>query len=195
MNTEESRDVRRGAFNNIVSALNIEVTLPERVFTESWTNFLFFPSDNVFTEKFVDVIRDLLDIENAKVCCLINLSQTSSFEFETIAAIFLDKEITGEIYDAKLRGDEPSVGWLYQVDSYACASDVGGWCIYCDKENDIAVIGFRNGFDNEYFRLPMKNLGAWPIEDVVVGGCAPIFPFDQLTSEWLSKLIENYRGK
>ncbi|MGD0959769.1 MAG: hypothetical protein ABSB19_08185 [Methylomonas sp.] len=185
-------DARRKAISNIVSALDFDVFLPKRLFKGAWNNFLFFPSDHIFTEEFAEVVAELLNIENAHVCCFLNINETNSLVFENIAAIFLDKTITGREFDAALRGNGPSVGWIYRVDSYVCASDIGEWCIYCERENDIAVIGFRSDCGNRKFRLPMEKLLARPITELVTLEGASIFPFNKLTPDWRSELTKNF---
>src|SRR5207253_2039091 len=114
------------------------------------------------------------------------------FEFDAIEAIFLDAMTGGAAYADKLRAGGPADGWLYAVDRYACASDVGEWCIYCEKTNDVAVIGLRDGGGIETFETPLKQLWAKPIVELIDGGDSPQFPFDHLVPAWRKGLVDNY---
>jgi hypothetical protein len=100
--------------------------------------------------------------------------------------------ISGVAYDDKLRDGGPASGWLYRVDRYACASDVGDWCIYCEKSNDVAVIGLRDIGGIGKFETPLKRLWAKPINELIDGGVSPAFPFDQLVPAWRQGLVQNY---
>jgi len=142
----------------------------------------------MFIPRFAPIIGDFLRSENGSLCCLLNLSKTKALEFERIAAVFIDGLVTGKEYDAQLRGD----GWLFGMDRYGCASDVGEWCMYCEKDNDIAVVGLRNENSRSKFRSPLKELNAEPIESVNGGELAELFPFIHLTPQWRRGLIENY---
>jgi hypothetical protein len=183
---------QRRAFDNVVKALDFDRTLPDRVHVGPWSDFLFFPSDHVFAPDFPEVVRELLGVERAHVACLLNLDMTERFEFDSMAAIFLDEMISGVAYDDKLRDGGPASGWLYRVDRYVCASDVGDWCIYCEKSNDVAVIGLRDIGGIGKFETPLKRLWAKPINELIDGGSFPVFPFDQLVPAWRQRLVQNY---
>ncbi|MEN6586585.1 MAG: hypothetical protein ABFE02_11155 [Sulfuricella sp.] len=183
---------QRKAFDNIVTALDFDRLLPARVFLEVWSDFLFFQSDYIFAPEFVEVMGESLRLENAHVSCLLNLDKTGTFEFGDIAAIFLDERVTGREYRDELHGRGSADGWLYLVDRYARASDVGEWCIYCEKANDVAVIGFRGIGGVEKFEKPLKRLWARPIEELVDGGHTPVFPFNNLTPTWRKGLVQHY---
>ena len=135
----DGKAAQEGAFHNVVGALKFDRRFPENVFAGEWSDFLFFESDRMFAPEFAEVVGELLGSENAGVCCLLNLDQTRSLKFEEASAIFLDRMTTASEYAAKLRRGGPAVGWLYGMDKYGCASDVGDWSIYCEKQNDIAV--------------------------------------------------------
>jgi hypothetical protein len=108
-------------------------------------------------------------------------------------AIFLDAITTNRSYEAALEGDGPANGWIYQMDNYGCMSDIGEWCIYCEKANDIALIALRETtIDEDKFEIPLRHLCAKPIEQLISGGDSPLFPFDHLVPAWRKRLIDNY---
>jgi hypothetical protein len=192
---EAARDVnealRRKAFNNVMRSLDLTKTMPANVFSGVWPKFLFFESDRLFAPEFAEIVGEILSIEHGTACCLLNISETRTFEFEKIAAIFLDKTSDNSDYAAALRGTGPEVGWIYVMDRYGCASDTGEWCIYCEKDSDIAVIGFRSESGAMKFESPIEKLWANSIE---AHESAKLIPFHILLPRWREGLIHNYVG-
>lgn len=180
------------AFVNIDEAIDFDALLPGFVFTGAWRRFLFCESDRIFGEHFIDAVGGLMRIEGGTVSCLVNLDMSPVLAFDRIAAIYVDRSTTREEYGKALLSGGPQNAWLYRVDRYACASDAGAWCIYCEKSNDVAVIALRNDADYERFREPLDQLWAKPIEELVDGGSSPLFPFDHLVPEWRTGLLGNY---
>jgi len=82
------------------------------------------------------------------------------------------------MYDDQLRDGGPGVGWLYGVDRFACSSDLGEWCIYCEKGNDVGVIGLRADDSAKKFHGAMNDLFSKPI-GALVGGNSSILPFSR----------------
>lgn len=194
---ESSEDKRRSAFRNIVAVGDFKTMLPDSVFIEAWRVFRFFQSDHVFSMGFVEIVREFMYLEGAQVACLLNLDKTEILGFDSAEAIYIDARMDGNAYQEKLHAGGHDLGWLFGVDRYVCASDVGGWCIYCEKSNDVAVVGFRGIECIKKFEVPLRNLSARIIEDLIDGGCAPLFPFDHLVPVWRKGLVDNYgkRGR
>jgi hypothetical protein len=188
----DNESARRRAFGNLLRAVDVQKRMPMNVFFGTWAKFLFFESDRIANAKFVEVVAQLLTAENATIGGLLNVFETKSFVFEHIAALFLDKATTGIDYMACLRGTSPAVGWLYSMGTYACASDVGEWCIYCERDNDIAIIGLRDNDGVAKFKAPLEELSAGSIEALEASG---FFPFNKLIPTWRKGLIENYVGQ
>jgi hypothetical protein len=186
---------RRQAFHNVVSALTPAKFFPENVFSGIWSAFLFFESDRMLAEGFAEIIGDFPRADNSSLCCLLNLSETRSLEFENASAIYLDAMVTGSEYRARLRGDGPATGWLYSMDKYGCASDKGEWEIYCEKDSDVAVIGLRNANGAKKFGGAIQKLRAAAIETLGDGELAGLFPFSQLSPEWRRGLTLHYGKK
>ncbi|PMS11463.1 hypothetical protein C0Z17_15175 [Trinickia caryophylli] len=167
--------------------------MPENVFAGAWRTFLFCESDRIFDLGFVSVVIRLLERENSHVACLINLDETDVTRLEEGAAtIFVDSSVTGIRYMGALEDRGAAGGWLYTVNRYICSSDIGEWCIYCEKDNDIAVVGLRDVGGVRGFEQPLKKLGAKPIEELIDGGASPLFPFDHLIPSWREGLLKNY---
>lgn len=185
------KTAQQRALNNAKSFVNPEKSLPENVFSGHWATFLFFESDRLFVADFIDIVKELIVLEGATVCCLLNLNETNSPEAMAPSALFLDESTVGIDYLICLRGSGPAVGWIYSMDRYGCASDIGEWCIYCEKENDIAVIGFHRKDGLLKYRMPIDRLRAKNIA-VACDRLNDMFPFNQLTPGWLTGLTENY---
>ena len=184
---------RKAALRNLLRAFDMGSNLPNQVFQGSWSSFLFFESDRVFAPEFTDVIKELLRAEGGEVACLLNLDETSSFEFEEIAAIFLDATTTSSSYESVLDGTGPATGWIYRMDNYVCSSDVGEWGIYCEKGNDVAVIGLHEAGNIKKFEMPLTRLLAKPIGELIDEGSSSVFPFNKLVPAWRHGLAQNYR--
>lgn len=79
--------------------------------------------------------------------------------------------------------------WLYRVDRYVCASDGGEWCSYCEKDNDIAVIGLLIDVKDKFSR-PIEALQATSIAFARQVPQEGKFRFDKLTDAWRTALVE-----
>jgi hypothetical protein len=185
--------LRKRALQNILVSIDFNKMLPSQIFRGQWSCFLFCESDRVFVPGFMEFMKELLRAEGSCLSCLINLDETPSFELEKIAAIFLDQIYTEADYMVALEGSGPAAGWRYQMQRFACASDVGEWCLYSEKANDIAVIGIRSEAAVARLKSTFEKLWAWPLSEIVKGGSRSVYPFTHLTTEWFSGLFNNYQ--
>jgi hypothetical protein len=64
--------------------------------------------------------------------------------------------------------------------------------VYCERENDVALIFFRVFDAARKYRLPIEMLRAEPIEALIETPALQRVPFDSLTAEWRNGLEENY---
>ena len=180
------------ALKNAVDFCDFESVLPGQIFRGQWRRFLFFQSDCVFSPEFVEFIREILNIESGSVACIVNLDRTEFSEINRAALLFVDKGTAQREYMEALRGDGPADGWLYAMERFVCTSDVGQWCVYCEKSNDVAVVGLRDIPSGNALDAALERLQAKPIEVLTQEGVAPQFPFDHLVPVWRRGLIENY---
>lgn len=196
MNESEAKvDNMERALRNVLTAGDLERMLPDQVFGARYQQFLFFQSDHLFTSEFVGIVQTLLRDEHAHVACLLNRDKAESFTVGGPGTFFLDATTSGEVYANKLRDGGPADGWLYGVDRYAITSDSGEWYIYCEKSNDIAVIGLCDAHSIEKFETALAELWAKPIEELLSEGSSPQFPFNNLVSTWREGLVKNYGKK
>lgn len=187
-----SDEAKRNAFDHVIGSINGAASFPEQVFRGSWDLFLFFEADRLFAPEFATIAVGLLNAEQGDVCCLLNLSETDDqFVYES-AALFIDAKTEPSVYDAMLRRGGPANGWLFRMDRYGCASNKGGWGIYCEKGNDIAVIGLRQYNDNQKYSNSLRELHAEPIKTLLENSKAAPMPFSQLVKPWRYGLVQHY---
>jgi hypothetical protein len=183
---------RLAAFHNVGSFIKTEVLLPERVLGPDWSTTRFFEADTVVAKDFVSAVHELLKIEQSASCCLVNLTRTPVLEYQMASSFLIERTTTEEKYSAKLCEGGPASGWIYRMDRYGCTSDKGEWCVYCERNNDVALISFRGPDAARKYRSPLKILRAEPIESLLRVPELQAVPFNSLTPEWRSGLKENY---
>jgi hypothetical protein len=184
-------DPRRRAAKNLDAAVAPGRRFPENVFRGNWSAFFFFDPDLLFEPQFVESARTFLGTENGTCVCLSNLDAVGT-QGGLETSIFLDAGTTGEAYVARLRGPSVASGWLYQMDRYGCTSDVGSWCIYCERNNEIAVIAVHeNGAPNRV-KSAIEQLNALPVEQAIQTPPSYGLSSRGLPVEWRNKLLQGY---
>lgn len=179
--------IRQGlAYSNAFSSLAGEKRFPEQVFVGQWEDFLFFESDLMFEQRFMDVANLLLREEQASVIALINLSFA-----ETPEAFFLTRETKWADYHSKLVGDGTAINWVFLRDRYVCASDQNRWVIYCERQNDIAAFAFR-GLSRSVVTNVQVLLKATSIRPTSTPTSADGFDFEKLVPYWRNTLMMEY---
>ena len=184
-----SKAVKDSAIANAVSSINIESHFPNKVLTGYWENYFFFEPYMIFDSCFIDVKNLLLHEEKASVMALINLDQKTN---TNLPAIFLEQDTGPMEYIAKLKGDGTAMNWMFLMDRYICASEIGSWAIYCEKENDIAVLAFRKGVTESACSRVAQLLNAKSIRLALLPQNNQMFDFDKLVPDWKSALVASY---
>jgi hypothetical protein len=180
------------SFGNAVGSINLDAMLPENVFERPFSQFVFFEADRLFEPSFMRILSDLLDKETANVACLLNLGVAPGSNYKESDLLFLNHTISGADYMGHLREKRSFDVWLYMVDRYVCASDVGQWTIYCEKGEDIAVCAFREPDGRRRFTREVIALNATPIEDIYRTSPRGCFAFSNLTADWRDSLAKSY---
>lgn len=189
-----SQAQRTAAFANIFKCISFSRHLPEQVFEGHWSSFEFFESDRLFCGEFVVAASKLLSLSGASVACLLNIDKFERCNEEHGTTLYIDEQTDRDAFSAALVEGGPAEGWLYGVDRYACTPDNGSWCVYCEKGNDISVIGFQEEAVPPGFREALDQLVAKSIDDLVGDDAYPLFPFDRLVPDWRAGLLINYSG-
>lgn len=183
-------DLAGKAFSNFYKSIRAESALPESVFCRKWKTYLFFQSDWLIDASFVEFVRLLLVAERSNCAALINISRTDSFKWNEAAVYYFNVETKSADYEVFLRGNGPDSGWLYTMDKYACTSDIGRWCFYSERDNDVAVMALDTEMGGDEFRSALQLVKASSLE--IASGPNGVFPFNALTQEWRRSLFENY---
>ncbi|MDY0271122.1 MAG: hypothetical protein RBR37_01230 [Advenella sp.] len=181
----------RKALLNARNAFDPAIKFPQNIFTRRWDHYLFFPSDRMFGETFVEALPAFMTLEQANTVCLLNLTQSSSLDFEGCAALFLNMEITAKEYNYLISHNDEELGWVYVMDDYICTSDVGGWYMYCERLSDIAVLALSNA-GLVQFRPALDILQPYTLEEACRPGQDGVFPFNDMSQEWHDGLFKNY---
>jgi hypothetical protein len=182
-------DPGRQAFTNAMSAIRPGVKFPANVFAGPWSNFLFLESDALFFGQFVWAIKEFLRIERSTAACIVNLSRQRAGAPDEQSTLWLNSDITNDKYQEQLRAERGEIAWFYDVEDYVCASDVGSWCIYAEKQSEIAVIALKNVAASKQFHYALRYLGA----DSLTYLLRAHFPFTHITADWRASLVKNYK--
>jgi hypothetical protein len=188
-----STKAKHSAFDRVLGSIDGEAQFPAQVFRGHWSAFLFFDSDFLIAPDFSERVAELLNAEQAEVCCLLNFDETDTMTFASAAIRFITAETSPQDYNAMLREGGRNA-WLFGVDRYGCASDRGGWSIYCERQNDIAVIALPQTGDTEKYAACLKHIQAKPIADQLRAGAEGLFQFEQMVEPWRRALSMHYGG-
>lgn len=174
---------------NIRAGIDVERRFPQNVFLGDWSNFLFFDSDWIFEAKFVALVQAFMSVEGGNCACLQNLDATS----DPIFAI--SHETTPEEYRLRLVGPDVERAWLYDMRRFACASDTGDWCIYCERSAEIAVIALRRFGVAARYTPVLTELRAAPLVPAINEPLSHGFSNQALTPDWRTTLVREYASR
>lgn len=189
---EIRKELMKKAFDNVFSSIDENMLLPIRVFRKELSSVLFFESDCLFSEGFSDFAKKIMEIENSKIICIVNFSETKDNEYESASMLFLDQSIDKNSYLSLLKEGGPEKGWMFSMDRYGIASDSGEWAIYCEKGNDVSAIAFRNPENLKKYVECVKLFHAESVVDLMKNWADAAFPFNSMTEEWRQGLIQHY---
>ncbi|MBV8460903.1 MAG: hypothetical protein JO009_08445 [Candidatus Eremiobacteraeota bacterium] len=179
---------------NLDAALVPGFRFPLNVFRGQWGGYLFFDGDLIFDAQFVKAVRTLLEIENAECACLRILDpsyDSVGHKWTSPEDFFLNKGISGDNYMSFLR-PVPGVGWLVAMfGRLGCTSDVGSWCIYWERNNEIAVIAVREARKLNQVKAVLENNAA-PIKQALEEPPSWGLTSRGMPPEWRAKLQQEY---
>lgn len=190
-------DPRIRASKSVDAAIAIDRRFAENVFLGEWSAYLFFDPDLIFDRGFIEITKSLLLCEHCTCICLKNLEVALTGNLEQ-ASLFLDNQTTGKAYMGRLSAPiEGSnlVGWVHLMDHYGCASDIGSWCIYCERSNEIAVIAIRNEDDLVQLRPALELLQALPIRQAIERPSSYGLSVRGMSANTRAKLIQEYGSR
>jgi hypothetical protein len=187
-------DGNQSALENLRHAIDWTRKLPENVFSDAWNQFLFFDSDRIFASQFhfVDQVKTLLEIENGKLACMVNLDEVVSGKDVNHCAIFVNPKMTDEEYISLLQGPTVAEAWIYNVDRFGCTSDVGQWCIYFERRNEIAIIAFQEQNALAKYASVIAQLGALTLNRAIEKPPSYAFTPNGVAWKWRDELLKVY---
>jgi hypothetical protein len=181
------------ALSNAVAAVNSSLMFPENIFAKRiWGTYLFFSSDIIFSESFIDIVQSFLRAEKAEAACLVNLDRLQEGTSEQNATMCVGLRTTSEDYQARLREGTPGQAWLFNMERYICTSDAGGWCIYCEKGSDFAVVALRDRASLGVLKHPLSLLRAAPLK-TIYAKYESRMQLSSAAAEWRDNLARNYK--
>lgn len=181
------------AVQNALSCIRSERRFPAQVFCRDWADYLFFDPSILFEAGFIQVKSLLLRQEDSYVIAMINLGNGSAEIQAEVRAVYLERNTTPKDYISELMGDGSPMNWLFLMDRYVLASEKGHWSIYCEKENDVAVLAVDAYVSAFTCSQLAKTLGAKSIGAASVPSREKLFDFHKLTPEWKSALTAEYK--
>lgn len=181
------------ARENVRTGIDPNRRFPRNIFVGDWADYFFFDSDWMRESDFVDHVKAFLTIEGGQCACLWKLDSEDPNEPRFF---FVREQTTAEAYGALLAGTTPGYGWLDGMERLACASDSAAWCIYCEPNNEIAVIAFRQADAGTRYSSAMAHVHATRFEDAI--GEPPLsygFSERALSREWRDEFLQAYAAR
>jgi len=178
------------ARENVHAAVDPERRFPRNIFTGDWSEFFFFDSDWMTDPNFVELVKTFLNIERAECACLWKLDEedANASEFFSLRA-----QTTADEYRVLLAGATPGYGWVSAMERLACTSDGGEWCMYCEPNNEIAVMALRQADAAARYASPMARVHAARFEDAIREPALSYgFSERALSREWRDEFLRQY---
>jgi len=204
---------RKRAVSNALSSIRKDRRFPEKVLVGHWGEYLFFDPFIMFGPKFIDVANLLLSGDGS-VIALINLGNVIPIDYDNPPVLFIEENTQAKEYVSELENRESPSGvgevtgmkehvaeltskraplsWRVLVDRYVCASDEGNWSIYCERENDVGVFAFREGFSQAVCLQIERLLEAKSIRCSSSAGDTWRFDFAKLLPNWRAALVAEH---
>lgn len=176
------------ALKNLTDELDLDSTFPESPFRTQWGVYLFFDPDLIFEAGFVEKVKAILNCEGATCACLRNLDGLRSAD--GVNTVYIDSETTGRTYFDELRGALPGSGLLYTMGRFGLASDGGRWCVYCERNNEVAVIAVRDVVGKDTSAVAMRQFDAVPLAQAIEKPSSHGLSSRGLPEAWRERMLQ-----
>lgn len=188
----EIADVCKVALANLSRSVDANRRFPDHVFVGDWEHFFFFDSDWMFDQQFVELLKMVLVAERGSCACIVNLDAVLTGSSAEESSFTFDGSTTGSAYLAALKGSPPKLGWIYGIDRFACTSDLGRWCMYCERGTELAVVATKAGFSEMAQRRLLDGCKALRIDKAIGRSQTYALSAKGLTEEWRIALPKHY---
>jgi hypothetical protein len=177
------------ALGNVRQGVAVDRRFPRNIFLGDWNDFFFFDSDWMTESDFVERVKAFLNIEGSGCACLWRLETEGTNE---PSVFFVREQTTADEYRGLLAGNAPGYGWLDAMERVACASDVGEWCMYCEPNNEIGVIGFRHRSASARYAAAMSQIRAERIDLAIKEPMSYGFSQVAASPQWRDQFLREY---
>jgi hypothetical protein len=164
--------------------INRIARLPENVFEGKWSVFLFFDPDWIFCPEFIGICQSIISKGND--------TWVEITDLETPASSFrIDRTTIQERYQQVLSGHDCK-GWIYLFGRFAISASTQKWCIYLERDAEIAIFASKPDCPNEINEIIIHNFKALPIMKMVATQGISAFDKEVVSDEYIEKLIESF---
>lgn len=191
MGYTENTISKLAALENLVCGIDLTAHLPGQVFRGIWSDFWFMESDQLFSMDTMNGIIGLLSEDIPDYCCILNLSEVE-IDASTNPIYMVKRSTSTSEFNSRLYSRGIPDAWIYGRDRFGFSSSTGQWCIYCERENDVAVIAFRDIAGSLKYASALSNFHAEQLLGMLAKGATGPVPFNALTPQWRKQLVENY---
>ncbi len=187
-----SQDARVVACTTSRRVIDVARRFPENIFVDEWDDYFFFDSDRVFDPTFVVLMQAVLTAERASCACISNLDTVLTRLSPEESSFVFERSTTVAEYLTALKGSPSKLGWIYGVDRFACTSDLGEWCIYCERRNELAVVATKVGITDVVQRKLVDGCKALRVDKAIAQTHIYALSARALSPEWRTALLKNY---
>jgi hypothetical protein len=164
--------------------INEHARLPENVFEGKWTAFLFFDPDWVFCPEFIGICQSVISKNHDTWIEITDLENpTSSFRIESITI--------PEHYQQVLTGHDCN-GWIYLFHRFAISPSTKNWCIYLERDAEIAIFAAKADCPNEIKDIIIRDFKALPIMKMAATQGISAVDKEVVSVAYIKKLIESF---
>ena len=167
--------------------INEHTRLPENVFEGNWSAFLFFDPDWIFCPGFIVICQSIISKSHDTWIEITDLENpTSSFRIESTT--------TRERYQQVLSGHDCN-GWIYLFHRFAISPPTKNWCIYLERDAEIAIFASKPDCPNEIKDIIIQDFKALPIMKMVSTQGISAFDKEVVPDTYIEKLVESFSDK
>lgn len=126
---------------------------PQRVFRNEVKYYSFIPFHSVFKIEFLKKLKIYLDDNSIKTITILNIEPEKFKFFKTIETDKFIDSFLNVVNDINTEQNyiNDKLSFYMLTDKGILYSDSDEYCIYLDREFDIAIIGFAKKTDKDYF--------------------------------------------
>jgi len=161
---------------------------PHSVFSGHWSRYLFFDSDWLFETTFIETTKNIIRTEGAKCAAIVKFSESQADE----DVFFVSDDTDPDEYRVRLSGYNEATGWIYDFGRFAVTSEIGTWCVYCERRSEIGVIGFRQLRDEVLLLPQIAHFKPATVWDAISSQSIYGLSEQGASHKWRSELLKNY---